>query len=125
MSSSSIGPWITIESGVVPDPNRSRSSFQHDLYSGPGRTFDIEMHPMPHQTPTPSIGAKTEPSQESKRSSFEENADIQVSNEFSEQMQTVWNPYKNRYRVSAACLISFAMGMSDSAAGALIASIER
>jgi len=42
-----------------------------------------------------------------------------------DQVQTVWNPYWNRFRVLAACLTSFANGMNDSAPGALIASIER
>ncbi|KUJ21658.1 MFS general substrate transporter [Mollisia scopiformis] len=42
-----------------------------------------------------------------------------------EQVQTIWNPYKNRYRVLASCILSFANGMNDSAPGALIASLER
>ena len=61
---------------------------------------------------------------------------IQTSRKFSEagrgireteidQVQTVWNPYWNRFRVLAACLTAFANGMNDSAPGALIASIER
>lgn len=42
-----------------------------------------------------------------------------------EQVQTLWNPYKNRFRVLACCSYAFANGMNDSAPGALIASIER
>ncbi|KAH6680445.1 major facilitator superfamily domain-containing protein [Halenospora varia] len=42
-----------------------------------------------------------------------------------EQMQTIWNPYKNRFRVLGCCFTGFANGMNDSAPGALLASIER
>lgn len=42
-----------------------------------------------------------------------------------EQIETVWNPYMNRYRVLACCLNAFGLGLNDSAPGALIASIER
>lgn len=42
-----------------------------------------------------------------------------------EQMQTIWEPFKNRFRVLAACLTAFANGMNDSANGALIESMER
>lgn len=43
----------------------------------------------------------------------------------SEQFQTIWNPYKNRFRVLACCTTAFGNGMNDSAPGALLASIER
>ena len=42
-----------------------------------------------------------------------------------DQMQTVWEPYKNRFRVLAASLTALANGMNDSANGALIGSIEK
>ncbi|KAH8668231.1 MFS efflux transporter [Tricladium varicosporioides] len=40
-------------------------------------------------------------------------------------MQTIWNPYKNRFRVLGCCFTGFSNGMNDSAPGALLASIER
>lgn len=42
-----------------------------------------------------------------------------------DQAQTIWEPYKNRFRVLAACLTAFGNGMNDSANGALIESIEK
>lgn len=37
----------------------------------------------------------------------------------------MWDPYKNRFRMLAACLMVFRNGMGDSAAGALIPYMER
>lgn len=42
-----------------------------------------------------------------------------------EQVQTIWTPYKNRFRVLASCLTVFGNGSNDSAPGALLASIEK
>jgi hypothetical protein len=42
-----------------------------------------------------------------------------------EQVQTIWNPYKNRFRVLSSCLTVCANGCNDSAPGALLASIEK
>jgi hypothetical protein len=57
-------------------------------------------------------------------SSFE-GRDTQGSVPISEQLQTIWNPYKNRFRVITACLTAMANGMNDSAPGALIATMEK
>lgn len=43
----------------------------------------------------------------------------------SEQLQSLWNPHKNRFRVLASCMTAFGNGMNDAAAGALIASLEK
>jgi phosphate/sulfate permease len=48
-----------------------------------------------------------------------------LSSGTADQMQTIWEPFKNRFRVLAACLTAFANGMNDSANGALIESMER
>lgn len=42
-----------------------------------------------------------------------------------EALQSVWDPYMNRYRLLSACLINFANGMSDSASGPLIPYMEK
>jgi hypothetical protein len=42
-----------------------------------------------------------------------------------DQVQTIWDPYRNRFRVLASCLTVFGNGSNDSAPGALIASIEK
>lgn len=41
-----------------------------------------------------------------------------------EAIQTVWDPYMNRFRFVAACLTAFCGGLSDSAPGALLPYIE-
>jgi hypothetical protein len=42
-----------------------------------------------------------------------------------DRLETIWNPYKNRYRVLAACITLFGNGMNDAATGTLIQSLER
>ncbi len=42
-----------------------------------------------------------------------------------EALQTVWQPYMNRFRLLAVCLMNFGNGLNDSAPGALIPYIER
>lgn len=39
--------------------------------------------------------------------------------------QTIWNPYRNRFRVLASCMTCFGNGLNDSAPGALLASIQK
>ncbi|TLD08075.1 hypothetical protein PspLS_10572 [Pyricularia sp. CBS 133598] len=41
-----------------------------------------------------------------------------------ETLQTVWDPYMNRFRVASSSFINFANGLNDSAPGALIPTIE-
>ncbi|KAK3955937.1 major facilitator superfamily domain-containing protein [Pseudoneurospora amorphoporcata] len=45
-------------------------------------------------------------------------------NDTAEAMQSIMNPYMNRWRLLAMCLINLSNGMSDSAPGALIPAIE-
>ncbi|KUJ22115.1 putative MFS efflux transporter [Mollisia scopiformis] len=42
-----------------------------------------------------------------------------------DRLETIWNPYKNRYRVLAACITLLGNGMNDAATGTLIQSFER
>ncbi len=41
-----------------------------------------------------------------------------------EAVQSIWNPQMNRFRMLAVCMMSFCMGLNDSAPGALIPYIE-
>jgi hypothetical protein len=130
MSSSSIGITTTIEceERQISLPEQPKKTVLH--VAPPqilNRPADFEMRPIP----TPSIvlfSSSTDDDnvvQDTGIISSDENGDDQRSGPISEQIQTVWNPYKNRFRVMAACLTSMANGMNDSAPGALIASIER
>jgi hypothetical protein len=40
-------------------------------------------------------------------------------------MQSVWEPYMNRFRLLAMCLILFGNGLNDSAPGPLIPYMEK
>jgi hypothetical protein len=68
--------------------------------AGETRSLELQSLPEPQRSESPSSGA-------------------------ADQMQTIWEPFKNRFRVLAACLTAFANGMNDSANGALIESMER
>ncbi len=39
-------------------------------------------------------------------------------------LQTIWNPYMNRFRFLAVCLLNFGNGINDSAPGALLPYLE-
>ena len=41
-----------------------------------------------------------------------------------EAVQTMWDPYINRFRMLSVCLMAFGNGMNDSAPGALIQYLE-
>ncbi len=83
---------------------------------------DIEMHPASFQEQVlSSCDAPPNPTQAGGSEGPSQTTPTQIS----EQIQSIWEPYKNRYRVLAACGTSFANGMNDAAAGALIASLEK
>lgn len=42
-----------------------------------------------------------------------------------EALQSVWDPYMNRFRLLSACLMNFMNGMSDSASGPLLPYMEK
>jgi hypothetical protein len=54
-----------------------------------------------------------------------ENPSSRSTGEGVDRVETIWEPYKNRYRVLAACFTAFGNGMNDSANGALIESLEK
>jgi hypothetical protein len=84
-------------------------------------TLDIEMRPISREEPL-----ATPPSIQDEQTGPSNNVRIMTPpGSVHEQIQTVWNPYKNRVRFLACCLMAFGNGLNDSAAGALIASIER
>lgn len=122
MSSSSLAMSIDIESHHFPTPlpAKLKSAFQH-LPPTVGNSIDLEMLPMQSSHSLP-----RSPSQYGGQiATSQSNSGGDDQRRVVEQMQTLWNPPKNKYRVLAACLSSFANGMNDSAPGALIASIER
>lgn len=81
------------------------------------------MHNMPNTISGDPI-SKTQ-TLESRSSSNHEPTSSSPPGPMVDQMQTLWEPYKNRFRVLAASLTALANGMNDSANGALIGSIEK
>jgi hypothetical protein len=108
---SSVAGLITIESGAVPQtsllesPKTATPPYLRAGYSD----IDIELNHRPNRDQVSAAGDHA-PQHEAMST---------------EQIQTIWNPYKNRFRVLATCLTAFGNGMNDSALGALIASIEK
>ncbi len=118
---------MTIESEnfQIRIPDKLKNSVQHVIDHNPGPTDDIEMRPIPISNFSRASAEDTETANISQRVSSNENRESQGLGLMSEQVQTIWHPYKNRFRVMAACLTSLANGMNDSAPGPLIASLER
>jgi hypothetical protein len=125
--SSAFGVMMTAESEDVQIrlPDKPKKSVQHVIDHSPGPSVDIEMRPIPFPDFSRAFGEDTGTTDVSQRVSSDENREGQGPGLTSEQVQTIWHPYKNRFRVMAACLTSMANGMNDSAPGALIASLER
>jgi hypothetical protein len=127
--SSAFGALMTIESGDLPiRPPQKPKSFDQDASRErpvPLEFGDVEMLPIPISDHSSGSRDRIENVDEAQRISSDMDRDNQRQGPISDQIQTIWYPYKNRFRVMAACLTSMANGMNDSAPGALIASLER
>jgi hypothetical protein len=121
------GAMMAIESEDLQKrlPEEPKKSVQNVMGQGREPSVDIEMRPIPFTNLSSGSGDDTGTVDESRHVSSDENREIQGPGAVSEQVQTIWHPYKNRFRVMAACLTALANGMNDSAPGALIASLER
>jgi hypothetical protein len=127
--SSAFGALVAIESEdlQIRAPEKSKSvdgDMSHEGLGPPLDFGDIEMRPVPISGRSSPSSRRIETIDEVQLSS-NGNGDNQAQGPISEQVQTIWHPYKNRFRVMAACLTAMANGMNDSAPGALIASLER
>ena len=130
MASSAFGSLISIESvdTQVRTPEKSKSINQgisREDFGPAINVEDVEMYPIPLSTTSSRPPGRIETADDARRGSSDENGTEQRQGPISEQVQTIWNPYKNRFRVMAACMTTLGNGMNDSAPGALIASIER
>lgn len=123
MDSSRIGIMIAIESDIrqVPFPERPKQSVRHGSVVNQD---DIEMTVTNIPNPVPSPSHRNDAIKDTRATSPVGTTNGQQPGSVSEHIQTLWRPFKNRYRVLAACLTALANGMNDAAPGALIASIE-
>ena len=128
MSSSCLAAIISIESNQIsnPPPVYSKKTVRDASPRETDPPVDLEMYPI-STTERSRLSVNTGKPKTPLRSMNEALPDSSNSppSHASEQIQTIWNPYKNRFRVMASCMTVFANGMNDSAPGALIASIER
>ena len=127
MSASSLAAAIFIESDQIAAPRPS--SPERSIRDGSPREadppVDLEMYHMRTVEPSPNSPMSNGPAKRSSRSSNETDPASPPPSHAADQVQTLWNPYKNRFRVLASCTTAFANGLNDSAPGALIASVER
>ena len=125
MSASSFAAAISIESDqIFPAPSYPKRSIRDGSPREADPPVDLEMYHMRIEEPSPNSPMSNGPAKRSSRSSNETDLSS-LPGHASDQIQTLWNPYKNRFRVLASCMTAFANGLNDSAPGALIASVER
>ncbi len=117
MSLSGFAASIQVESGEISQPAKSLQHPQNPSFQQQDATDDLEMYAF----------SNASTSRSGLHGSVKDNGvvDDPSPGQSTDHIQTIWEPYRNRFRVLAACLSSFANGMNDSAPGALIASIEK
>lgn len=115
---------ITIESPSIsiPCPSKPKNPTQHGF---PGSGVSLEMYNMPERNAISRDSISRTQNLESLPPSNHESTRSSPPGPMVDQMQTIWEPYKNRFRVLATSLTALSNGMNDSANGALIGSIEK
>jgi len=123
VSAASFAAAITVESGEMPVvlPEAHKKCVQRSYHQACQPKLDIELEPMSNDNAIFDCRQPTAPS----RLSNDDINNSRSSGPATEQVQTIWEPYKNRFRVLACCMTAFGNGMTDSAPGALFAGIER
>jgi hypothetical protein len=123
MSLTSVEGSMTIEPRVIslPSPSKPKASYQHEFPYGPEVSLEINDIAGCSGVPTPVNKTQT---LESRPLSNPEWNSLSPGRGV-DQMETIWEPYKNRYRVLAVCFTLFGNGMNDAANGALIESLEK
>ena len=103
-SSSSATMTMIIESEMIPSFHQEpKKSKPHIFVREIGPRVDLEMSPLPSGVQTPVAGYSTSSQLISNRTSTKD----QDPTYDSSQIQTVWQPYGNRFRVLSACLTCF------------------
>jgi hypothetical protein len=126
MSASSFAAAIFIESDqILPAPSHPKRSIRDGSPREADPPVDLEMYHIRTAEPSPNSPMSNGPAKGSSRSSNETDPSSPPPSHASDQIQTLWNPYNNRFRVLASCMTAFANGLNDSAPGALLTSVER
>ncbi|KAK3344719.1 major facilitator superfamily domain-containing protein [Neurospora tetraspora] len=106
----------------TPRSNKSASTYRINLVS----TFGKDNGPRPVTTTTTIFSSGPELEDQSRPGTPKDSLNDDSANSDSvEAMQSIMEPYMNRWRLLAMCLICFSNGMSDSAPGALIPAMEK
>ncbi|KAH7342518.1 major facilitator superfamily domain-containing protein [Rhexocercosporidium sp. MPI-PUGE-AT-0058] len=127
MSSTNLSGWITIEHQDVSAEQPERGQISAGAVSLPVLThpLDIEMNEIPQRDVHGDLVASDVETSSPSPNIRVESRLSEAAVHGSDEMQTIWEPYKNRFRVLASCFMALSNGMNDSAPGALIESIER
>jgi hypothetical protein len=123
MSTQALGLAMDVGPSVLPNP--------HPVLQRTSPPTDIEMKPSNHgagrKEPPSTPGSITQTPMASKTPN-----ELEMSRPSSPQhgssvdiIQTIWNPYMNRFRLTAVCVISLGLGLNDLSSGALLAYIEK
>lgn len=122
----SLRELVTVKSASVPAamPSSPAKTVPPRVYRGTPQKQSIELPEIQR--------AATLPSHSSKPSSTDA-SDIEMSRpatpilppDTSEILPSISDPYRNRYRFAATCLMQFTNGLNDSAPGALIPYMEK
>lgn len=97
----------------------------NSLRSAPAVDIEMRLIPMSGMPVHTGLSNQGQPLEESQTAPLEAASGDSSADSRSDQVQTIWSPYWNRFRVMAACMTLLANGMNDAAVGALIASIEK
>jgi hypothetical protein len=126
MSASSFAAAMSFESDQIPNlpPVHSAEDTRRASLREADPPEDLQMYSMSNAERTSPL-ANNGQAKTSLRNEADLHSSTSPPGRASDLIQTVWNPYKNRFRLLASCMTVFANGMNDSAPGPLIASIER
>lgn len=121
MNTQAFGLSMDVEPSVLPTPPL--------VLQKPGPSTDIEMKPLNQDARKKGPGSKPGSFTQTPMASRTLN-ELEMSRSPGAQngvdiVQTFWNPYMNRFRLAAACIISLGLGLNDSSSGALLAYIEK
>ena len=128
---------VAVESAPASLPSAPERAVQRTYHHGtPQRELSIELSRLQRPLTSPSVSCAARPPSAGSGSPAgtprEELVDLEMSRPATpaprgaavEALQTVWNPYMNRFRFLAVCLLNFGNGINDSAPGALLPYLE-
>ncbi len=132
---------VAVQSAPASLPSAPARALQRTSSSVPRRDLSIEHQPRPLSLPVPLLATLVPKTADAPAATVntapgtrttEELEDLEMSRPTTptagvghvDALQTIWNPYMNRFRFFAVCLLNFGNGINDSAPGALLPYLE-